>query len=217
MNKRVIDYAFKSYVLKEHNDLLVKARRSTLVDYAINQLENNGVVLPLLRHNKNDLMNVYELYDYCASNGLLREYNECLKINNASWKRTKRLKDRIECMLKSGQCVFLTLTFNDDTLNNTTAKQRRTAVARYLKSFNCKYVANIDFGSTNHREHYHAVVNCEKVDYKTWRKYGNINGEKIRNRNIEVDKVKLAKYVCKLSNHAIKETTNRSCLMYSRA
>ena len=28
------------------------------------------------------------------------------------------------------------------------------------------YVANIDYGSKNKREHYHALINCEKIDFK---------------------------------------------------
>ena len=78
------------------------------------------------------------------------------------------------------------------------------------------YVANIDYGSKNKREHYHALINCDKVDFKSWRKYGNINAKRVRNKDIESDKTKLSKYIAKLSNHAIKETTKRSCLIYSR-
>ena len=119
-------------------------------------------------------------------------------------------------MLLNGSCIFLTLTFNDDTLRNTTEKQRRVAVSRYLKQYGCMYVANIDYGSKNKREHYHALINCDKVDFKSWRKYGNINAKRVRNKDIESDKNKLSKYIAKLSNHAIKETTKRSCLIYSR-
>lgn len=216
MAKRVIDYAFKSYVLREHNDLILKARKSTQIDYAISELECNGVILPVLSVENKEHMTLSQLYEFCSSNGLLREFYECLKINTASYKRTKRLKERIENMLVSGSCIFLTLTFNDNTLATTTDKERRVAVCRYLKSFNAPYVANIDFGSQNHREHYHAVIRAESINYNGWNKYGNINGERIRNRDIRNDKTKLAKYICKLSNHAIKETTKRSSLIYSR-
>jgi hypothetical protein len=78
------------------------------------------------------------------------------------------------------------------------------------------YVANIDYGAKNKREHYHALINCDKIDFSNWRKYGNINAERVKNKDIESDKIKLSKYIAKLSNHAIKETTKRSCLIYSR-
>lgn len=216
MAKREIDYAFKSYVLKEHSDLLLKAKKSTMLDYAINEYECNGVIMPILRRSNNDLMTVSELRNYCIENGIKKEFLECFKINHASYKRTQRLKERIENMLLSGSCIFLTLTFNDTKLQNTTPKERRVAVSRYLKSFSSKYVANIDFGSKNHREHYHAVVCADSINYKLWNKYGYIHGQKIRNKDIKEDKTKLAKYICKLSNHAIKETTKRSSLIYSR-
>ena len=216
MSKRNIDYAFKSYVLKEHNDLIQKQKKSSLYDYAIQQLETNGVLMHILRHNNGDLLSSLELHQDCLEKGLEREYNEVIKINHASYSRVRRLKDRIETMLLNGDCLFLTLTFNDNALANTTSKERRVAVSRYLKQFNCNYVANIDFGKENGREHYHAVINCAKVKLIDWRKYGNINVQHIRNRNIKSDKTKLAKYICKLSNHAIKETTKRSTLIYSR-
>lgn len=216
MAKRVIDYAFKSYVLKEHNDLLQKAKKSSLLDYAISQYECDGVLMPILRRSDDDLMTTSSLYSFCLENGLKTEFFECLKINQASYKRTKRLKDRIESMLLNGECLFLTLTFNDSALSTTTPKQRRVAVSRYLKLFNSKYVANIDFGSKNNREHYHAIINTSNIDLRAWREYGNINVERIRNTCIESDKTRLAKYIAKLSNHCIKETTKRSSLLYSR-
>ena len=146
----------------------------------------------------------------------MNELKECEKINHAYYERIKRLKNRVASILLNGSCIFLTLTFNDDTLRNTTEKQRRVAVSRYLKQYGCMYVANIDYGSKNKREHYHALINCDKVDFKSWRKYGNINAKRVRNKDIESDKTKLSKYIAKLSNHAIKETTKRSCLIYSR-
>lgn len=210
-----VDYSYKSYVLQEHNDLLLQQRKASLIDYLENEFIANGVI-PSFLGNYKGVLNSTELYHYCLKNNLLKELKECYKINRASFYRTKRLKERIETMLLNGDCIFLTLTFDNDTLNTTDAKQRRIMVSRYLKLFDAPYVANIDFGKLNKREHYHAVINTANIDYSLWRKYGNINGEKIRNKDIKSDKTKLAKYICKLSNHAIKETTKRSALIYSR-
>lgn len=214
--QRHIDYAFKSKILKEHSDLLVRQKRASLYEHSFDRFINDGVILYALRSNKDG----YEPYDnltsYCEQNGLMNELKECVKINHADYERTKRLKNRVKTMLLNGSCIFITLTFNDDTLRNTTDKQRRVAVSRYLKQYGCMYVANVDFGSKNKREHYHALINCEKIDFKSWRKFGNINAKRVRNKDIESDKTKLSKYIAKLSNHAIKETTKRSCLIYSR-
>lgn len=214
--KKKVDYAFKSYVMNKHSDLLVKAKQCSLYTYSLNKLEETGEVNKVLTMPDKYNMTTSDLYYHCLDNGLIKEYKECIKINDASYHRTKRLKERVKSMLLSGECIFITLTFNDDTLNTTNEKQRRVAVTRYLKTFNSKYVANIDYGSKNHREHYHALICTSSIDLCSWRKYGNINVERVRNKNIDTDKTKLAKYICKLSNHAIKETTKRSSLIYSR-
>ena len=214
--QKCIDYAFKSKILNEHRDLLVMQKRASLYEYSLDRYNNDGVILYALRSHKVGFMPYNDLLNYCDKNGLMNELKECMKINHADYERTKRLKNRIQSMLLNGSCIFLTLTFNDDALLNTTEKQRRVAVSRYLKQYGCMYVANIDYGSKNKREHYHALINCDKVDFKSWRKYGNINAKRVRNKDIESDKTKLSKYIAKLSNHAIKETTKRSCLIYSR-
>lgn len=214
--QRRIDYAFKSKILNEHSDLLIMQKRASLYEYSLHRLYEDGVVLYALRSEKQGFITYNELISYCEENGLLSELKECMKINHAEYERTKRLKNRVETMLLNGDCCFITLTFNDNALANTNEKQRRVAVSRYLKQYGCMYVANVDYGSKNKREHYHALINCNKINFPPWRKYGNINAKRVRNKDIESDKTKLSKYIAKLSNHAIKETTRRSCLIYSR-
>lgn len=210
------NYSFKSYVLNNHNDLIIQQRKSSLYDYSLTQLNNNGVLMPFLRRLSANSITSEQLINDCLKSGLGEVYLECVKINQASYKRTARLQNRVRSMLTSGECLFLTLTFNDETLNNTTEKQRRVSVVRYLKQFLTPYVANIDFGALNHREHYHALIQSSKINFESWRKFGNINCERVRIKNIANDEIKLSKYIAKLSNHAIKETTKRSALIYSR-
>lgn len=208
-----VDYAFKGYVLRNHNDLISRYKKAKLHDYAVSQYLNEGIVLNSLN---SDSVSLAELQNECIYNELGNVYNEIAKIDNAGCHRAMRLRQRIESMLLNGDCLFLTLTFNDNTLNQTSAETRRKYVRRYLKQFNCAYVANIDFGSENGREHYHAVINTSRIDLALWRSYGNINVERVRNKSIELNKTRLSKYISKLSNHAIKETTRRCCLIYSR-
>lgn len=216
MSKHNIDYAFKSYVLNEHKELLKQVKKSKLLEFKISQYYENGEITPFLERLSNETIRFNDLIFECIDKGLKHEFNECIKIDNANYRRVKRLKDRVAKMLNKGKCIFLTLTFNDLTLANTTDKERRVAVVRYLKMFKSDYVANIDFGANNHREHYHALIVADKVNYSKWNKYGNINGQKVRLRDIESDKTKLSKYIAKLTNHAIKETTKRNALIYSR-
>ena len=216
MSKRNIDYAFKSYVLNEHKELLKQVKKSKLLEFKISQYYENGEITPFLERLSNEAMRYNDLIVDSVDKGLKREFSECIKIDNANYHRVKRLKDRVANMLSKGKCIFLTLTFNDLTLANTTEKERRVAVVRYLKMFKSDYVANIDFGTKNHREHYHALIVADKINYKKWNKYGNINGQKVRLRDFDNDKTKLSKYIAKLTNHAIKETTKRNALIYSR-
>lgn len=160
-------------------------------------------------------------------------FNECYRIANSEHARRKRLKQRIERIMDSGQCYFVTLTFNDDTLTSTDAKTRRTYVARFLKSVATDYVGNIDFGKLRGREHYHAVISSDKLAdavYTYDKRYGYMSisapafseWSRLGFYSIktcgtsETDKKKLASYTAKLVNHAIKETTRRNALLYSR-
>ena len=160
------------------------------------------------------------------------EYNEMLKLNEKfkdffgddwliaqrlnhnEYKRVRRLKEKMLESVLSDNALFLTLTFNSDTIARTTIPTRRRYVARYLKSQSAFYIANIDFGARNGREHYHAVVVGQSIDYNAWHSLGAIKGLKIApTRN---DTTRVSKYVAKLSNHAIKETTRSVRLIYSR-
>ena len=213
MSKGVVDYAFKSYVINNYSDLLVAQKRAHIKSYALYRFEEDGLYTKVLSLEKYNVSNE-DLRNQCKQNNLIDVYNECAKINKASYSRAKRLKERIAKMLNNGECIFITLTFNNETLNSTDTNKRRVFVSRYLKLFKSDYVANVDYGSKNHREHYHAIIQSSSIDLTAWRKFGNINVERIRCLN--ASDTKLAKYISKLSNHAIKETTKRSSLIYSR-
>lgn len=139
---------------------------------------------------------------------------ECERIGSTSRQRIKRLKQRVKALLEEGTCLFLTFTFSNETIDKTTIHERRCLVSSFLDSLKCGYVGNIDYGKQNEREHYHAVVCCEKVDYTLWHQYGAIKGEKVRLKGKCENK--LARYIDKLSLHALKETTYRNRLLYSK-
>jgi len=191
-----------------------------------NKLLNNGLY-DLFLKNKLALYSDYcsNTYDNCYFNERLRsylniafydymtdeEYLECERIFNSFRKRTSRLRKRIECMLSNSDCIFLTLTFTDDIFIKTSIDTRHRYVTRFLNLLNCDYVGNIDFGKLNGREHYHALVNCNLVNCNSW-SYGSINFKRVVNKN----SLAIAKYIAKLTNHAIKSTTKNSKIIYSR-
>lgn len=137
-------------------------------------------------------------------------WNEAEKVNNANYHRVKRLQKRVNKLL-TNNCIFLTLTFTDDTLNSTSKQTRRRYITRFLSSVSNAYVGNIDYGKTNKREHYHAIVQCDRVDLSLW-KYGNLDAKRILKPNSKA----LSKYISKLTAHAIKETTQGQRVIYSK-
>lgn len=202
------DYTLKSKILNEHPEWVQAIKDSNTYAWANAHLWYDKSRLQQLMYNKS-------YGTYIASELLTNSpelYRECEKIANADVSRRKRLQKRIKTMLFSGTCYFLTLTFSDDVLNSTSNDTRRRYVSSYLKDISSAYVGNIDFGKNNGREHYHAVVRCDSIS-REW-SYGFSNSQLIR--NTDNDSIRLAKYVGKLTNHAIKQTTKRNALIYSR-
>ncbi len=150
-------------------------------------------------------------YDFFkSSNERWKLLKECERILHASNARKNRVKKRVENLLEKS-CVFLTLTFSDDSMKKTSTETRRRYVRMFLDGYGA-YVANIDFGAQNGREHYHAILQCDRlVDCSSWT-YGNLDVKRILNPNSQA----LSKYISKLTNHAIKETTKGHRIIYSR-
>lgn len=153
-----------------------------------------------------------ELYNTLVSSSEGVELlQECVRVNHANNARKNRVQARVKLLLEK-PCVFLTFTFSDDTFSRTSPTTRRRYVRQFLDNYGA-YVANIDFGSQNGREHYHAILQTsEKIDYTAWCKNGALNGQRIIKPNSQA----LSKYISKLVNHAIKETTHGCRIIYSK-
>lgn len=154
----------------------------------------------------NDI-NATSLYRYLSAN-YTTAFNIALRLINNHYAKLKRLRKRLQLMFDSNTCLFLTLTFTNDYISSTSAKTRRDYITRYLRQFNTFAVANIDFGDINEREHYHAVLLRDRVDFNGWH-YGNLDVRVINNSTDDVKAV--SSYVLKLSNHALKESTRCNC------
>ena len=213
-----VDYSYKSYILNHYQKLIVAEKRASLFSYSLSIAKNEGVLSKTMTDflsgdKSRDYETYQELKDYCKYTNLEKEFNECAKINHATFQRTKRLKERISYMLHNFDCAFLTLTFKDQVFQSSNYKTRRTYVARFLKELGAYYIANVDYGKKNGREHYHAIVGCVP-DKLAW-SYGFSNVKPICAIDCNTND-KLAKYITKLTNHCIKETTKRYALLYSR-
>ena len=241
--KGVPNYAIKSIILDQYSIDLEIVRKYKRAEYLQEKFESQKSLrdLPSSYLSNIEFMSdedIEFMRQYIAEGEKVKDknvylFNECYKMVNADTQRKKRLRQRVERIMGKGSTYFLTLTFNDDTLSKTDAKTRRTYVSRFLKSISDYYVGNVDFGKLKGREHYHAVIHSDVLDdiqyiytknygwicseceqFKEWSKLGFYSIKSCGKD--EKDKQKLAWYVSKLTNHAVKETTKRNALIYSR-
>lgn len=110
--------------------------------------------------------------------------------------------------------IFGTLTFTDEILQKTSPNTRRRYVARFLNQYAIEYMANIDFGEENEREHYHFVALVNRSFSKNSWKYGY---DYYRNIKLDISALKKAKnYLLKINNHSYKESTRQERILKSR-
>lgn len=144
-------------------------------------------------------------------------YLELSKELKRKYQKTARVRARLRTFFASGHEVyFLTFTFNDDVLNSTNADTRKQYVRRWLSSNCLDYVANIDFGEKNGREHYHAVALCSSrpkmIDWS--HRCGGFKCRRV-NKDNSVSIQKIPQYINKLSNHSTKNFS-KAYLLWGR-
>ena len=110
--------------------------------------------------------------------------------------------------------IFGTLTFNDKTLSNTSERTRTRYVTKFLSENTYHYIANIDFGSKNNREHYHFIAMVEnKINSNNWQ-YGASKFQFIPFTKKDIKSTK--NYLLKLNNHSYKESTKQKRIIRDR-
>lgn len=145
---------------------------------------------------------------YPEWNAEAHEMTKAMENRKQAKKRTKRY---LQGMYDSyNSLFFVTLTFNDECLKGTNEKTRHSYVSRFLNANFRDYYANVDYGTQNEREHYHAVVSDEitKQARIEWSRYGNVNFKRMRGSRNDVNRV--GTYMRKLTNHANKLSTGKS-------
>lgn len=192
------DYELRSKALELKLDKLVMKNRRKQYIAAL----NGGIGL--------DEAIYTELFDE-AEYGKL--YAEAKRVVASDYRRNTRLKNTLKRYMTQGNCLFLTFTFTDKALSKTSPQYRRHQVTDFLKKYSNSYVANVDFGEKNGREHYHAFIQCDMVSQTDW-KHGNLDWERVRPSS---DPLCMSRYMSKLVNHAVKDTCKRNSLIYSRS
>jgi len=151
---------------------------------------------------------LYEYYNYNYN----LAFGIAIRIVNAYYRKLTRLRHNITDMVSSGDVLFLTLTFTDIVLNNTTAETRRRYITRFLSQFGVRAIANIDFGKKNEREHYHSLIQLSHIDNKLYT-LGNIDFVRF-DKTEDIDAV--SSYILKFAQHSIKDSTKGNSLIYIR-
>lgn len=88
------------------------------------------------------------------------QYKEIDKNIESAKLRRKRLRRYVRCMAERTPFKMLclaSLTFTDDVFKSTDVSTRKKYVRDYLNQVFDDYIACIDFGKQNGREHYHAI------------------------------------------------------------
>jgi hypothetical protein len=136
-------------------------------------------------------------------------------LNSSRYKKKAVIQKRILPWIKNGDAIFITITFDNKGILETTSEHtRRRYVSRWLKSTYRDYVANIDYGDKNGREHYHAVVNAHNGDIPDNWDYGFIRSDLVRIKGNSDQR--LSKYLSKLTHHAIKNSGMLKRVIYSK-
>lgn len=136
-------------------------------------------------------------------------------LNGSRYKKKAKIQKRISPWVINGNAIFITITFdNKGILENTSELTRRRYVSRWLKSIYRDYVANIDYGDKNGREHYHAIVNAVNGDIPDNWDYGFIKSDPVRIQ--AASDTRLSKYMSKLTHHAIKNSGQLKKVIYSK-
>lgn len=208
----MIDYEKQKEIVSSSFDALVRyVSRQEFENYYLQLNEDDRVL-----QSTYELKSIF-LCNYQQKTGKTKEETEQLyklaeRFVKNQYAKVCRARKYIADLLKAGPCVFATLTFTNECLQNTKQETRRKLVERYLKSQADCYIANLDFGSQFEREHYHAIIRSARINPTEW-KYGALNVKKITIKNEKA----LAKYINKLSNHSFKNTTSKlERLIYSK-
>ena len=205
MNKRIVDAT--------HEEIAQAMKDNAIRKIAVKRREN----LQKTIFEDTGEVEIYTKYqqEQAESDNLGLEF----RLYKGNERRKQRIKERITRMLETEKAIFLTLTFSDSMFSrNCSAETRRRYVRRFLREQCADYLANIDFGSTNQREHYHAVVVPKtKIDFARYRKQFNesmINAQHIR---VDSNSIKfVGQYINKLTNHALKENGHYKRLIFCR-
>lgn len=151
-------------------------------------------------------------------NGEVIERNiEFERILSARYMKISRIHKRFVYLLtRSSYVWFCTFTFSNDYIDKSD-RTKRDLIKSVIKTHDFLYIVNVDYGKKNEREHYHCILGTD-IDFDV-------------NQFIQAhypcfclaiqckkglnDYKRLSKYINKLTNHCIKDTTKNKRMLYN--
>lgn len=68
------------------------------------------------------------------------------KTEKATERKRQRVIKKIAEIIKNNDALFLTLSFNDATMETTSAETRKRYIKEFLRNETAIYIANVDYG-----------------------------------------------------------------------
>lgn len=142
---------------------------------------------------------------------------EIEKTLNARYHKIGRIKRRFLYLLTRYKYIwFCTFTFDNYYINKST-RTKRDLVKQCISVLDFKYILNVDYGESTHREHYHCILATnENININDYMKsnYKCFSCSILCKNGLE-DFKRLSKYIDKLVNHCLKASTKNQRLVYN--
>lgn len=158
----------------------------------------------------NDVVAYNQLRRYCNFNNIdFIKNDDYERILSSRYMKVSRLKKDIVYLFHTKKYVwFLTFTFDDNYIIKCD-RTKRDLIKHSLQYSDFKYILNVDYGSRTEREHYHCILGTdEDINLKYYLKwnYPCFTDARLCSTS-EEDKKRLTKYLNKLTNHCLKDST----------
>lgn len=139
----------------------------------------------------------------------------------ARYNKVSRIKSHLVYMWhRKRHLYFLTFTFNDKYINKCDRTKKdliKNAIKKYDDS--CFYILNVDYGSKNGRQHFHCILATDlDSNLDLFMRDDNNYPCFVDVREVREDFTSLKclpKYINKLSNHCIKDSTKSSRIFFN--
>lgn len=168
----------------------------------------------------NEIVNYNRKRKESFKNGL--QFEEDIEIERklkARYNKVSRIKQHfIYMVMNKKNLYFLTFTFDDKYIKKCDRTKKDLIKNLLIEiDFNSYIILNVDYGSQTERQHYHCIygtnkdLNLKSILDKYYPCFSYT--EKIRLDNSSINKI--SKYINKLSNHAIKDSTKGSRIYFN--